>query len=638
MLRLLSWNAYDKPSIPSAQMFVPADTSGQPSTALASATMKRKRPADYDSVDGPSAHTQSPPRPKTRQPSAPNSTHLNEVTNNSHLQTSEGLPTPLSSPTEIKMEGLLARSDAEADRPDAKAQRHRQRTRQVIQQQINLEILVKHNELRLIDQEIAKCQTVLEQLRRCTEIPYPSIHLSETVTTGRGPALRKSFTGRLPTSPAPWGVTDGPYSRHYSKWLLSDSQFDGGEPEAPVNASGKRPAKGRIRGNFAEDHSVGVQSRSQRGGSLQALPAGYGPPKEKASGPLLLKRKSDGVMVKLVCPDCGRHDFGSAQGFINHCRIGHARNFTSHDAAAEKCGEPVEYDEHGAMVGIEPTTTLASSFVHPLIRSARLLQSDTIPTWKSAPSVVDGAQDSLTTPMLARTEVSPEFRASQLTPHLSSLIKNKGLGLDLQDMVTDAKIKVEWPEVEDEDVDEESESPTPVEAYGHHPHVAGTRQITKPFKSPHTSPLLQSRLPAPSSGAARVEQMAGEKPRGYLPPQPSEPSPTMESNQAPSLIDDDEDMEPHSPTSSSGSDDEEGEVDFHVQDEDDSPQVELPRSDFQPSCAQAAAPEPAAARARRPSALRRHVDSREEKHVSFVSPSPAPEMASPERKRRKITK
>ena len=523
-----------------------------------------------------------------------------------------------------------------------KVEQRQQKVRKVVQQQINLEILLKHNELRLIDQELAKCQTALEQLRRCSEIPFPAIHLSEPVSYGRGAALRTSFSGRLPSSPAPWGVTDGPYSRHYSKWLLPDSRFDGGEPETPSAILGKRPAQGRIRGSFAEDHFIGVQSRSQRMGNLKALPAGYGQPKEKVSGPLVLKRKSDGVMVKLVCPDCGRHDFGSAQGFINHCRIGHSRNFTSHDAAAEKCGEPVEYDDQGAIIGVEPTPTPTTNFVHPLIRSARLLPTETSP--RSTVSNVDGSSDAVVLPRSSRPQVSPDFRASNLTPNLSTLIKDQGLGLDLQDIVTDARTKIEMPESDDEEMDEESASPTPPEPNGH-PHVAGTRQVVQHSKSPHTSPLLQSRLPVMSSTSTRPGsglslersqvESENESPRAHL--QSTEPSPTTESNQAPSLIDDDEEFDPHSPSSSSEPD-EEVDVDFHIQDEDDSQQVALTRSEFQPSCAQAGGAEAPGPRARRPSALRKQVESREEKHVSFVSPSPAREIDTLEQKRRKIAK
>ena len=642
MLRLLSWNAYDKSPVPTAEMFAPTSCGPKAADHSASALMKRKR-SDDETGEGQSfaANQASPLKPRKLLKSVSKGRNQSPQSSDAsvcHLP--EGLPTPLSSPTEAKMEDIELNSIQLG-----RAEKRQRRTKQVIQQQINLEILLKHNELRLIDQELAKCQTALEQLRRCSEIPYPAGQLSEAVSYGRGPAVETSFSGKLPASPAPWGVTDGPYSRHYAQWLLPDSRFDGGEPETPAPASGKRPAKGRIRGNFADDHSEGVQSRSQRNGNLKALPAGYGQPKEKASGPLLLKRKSDGVMVKLVCPDCGRHDFGSAQGFINHCRIGHSRNFTSHDAAAEKCGEPVEYDEHGAMIGVDPVPTPTSNFVHPLIRSARLLPTESSPG--IAVSNIDSSSRSFRRSWSSKARVSPDFRGSNLTPHLSALIKNKGLGLDLQNIVTDAKIKIELPESEDEDIEEEDSSPTLPEPDGHHHPVAGTRGLSKPTKSPHTSPLLQSRIPVTSSARGQPESesepsqaLSGTASHTQIPlVQSNEPSPMNESNQAPSLIDDDEEFEPHSPSSSSGSEHgDEVDVDFHVQDEDDGQQVALARSEFQPTCAQATAPEPPTPRVRRPSALRRQADSREQKHVSFVSPSPAREVSSPERKRRKNAK
>ena len=197
--------------------------------------------------------------------------------------------------------------------------------RHTIQSQISLEILLKHDELRLIDQELAKCQVALEQLRRCTEIPYPATKLSQSVTSGTGPALRISAAAPAPQSPAPWGVTDGPYARHYAKWLIPDPQFDGGVVlDQPINSAsaGKTPTKARsTRGGFADERSTGSKSNvRQRGvGKLKALSSGYPQPKDKA-GLVIQKRKSDGATIKLVCLDCRRDHFNSAQGFINHCR------------------------------------------------------------------------------------------------------------------------------------------------------------------------------------------------------------------------------------------------------------------------------------------------------------------------------
>ncbi|EXJ58680.1 ADA HAT complex component 1 [Cladophialophora yegresii CBS 114405] len=548
----------------------------------------------------------------------------------------------LPSPPEAKMDESELRAidsavnGAESDRLES--------IRNVIQTQISLEILLKHKELRLIDQEMAKCQAALEQLRRCHEIPFPGTQgLSSAVSNGTGPALRTSFSTPLPQSPAPWGALEGPYTRHYAKWLLQDPRFEGGEVEQVVSTPvGKSPMKFRsqTRGSFAETPQTSSQSRTQRGGKLKSLPPGYGQPKEKATGPMIIKRKSDGATVKLVCPDCGRSDFGSAQGFINHCRIGHGRSFASHDAAADACGEPVEVDESGAMIGVEPVLTPTAGNVHPLIRSAKLLQP-TPPRTASQTTIRNTKSET------AKAKVSPEFKASTLTPNLSDLVKGRGLGIDLQELVSDAKTKVELPESDSEDDDMDIDVPMQNTPQGRHPQVAGSKQPPKPTITPLSSPLVSSSMLRSTANlrGGGVQHFAGAigaigastqpRPRGMTLPisdnsptdlRPSDPSPTSESNQAPSLVDDDEEFEPHSPSSSSISDEHDiGEIDFEVQGDEDDARSVLQGPEFQPTCTQAARP----SHARRPSAIRRHGEDREEKHVSFVSPSPARDTPQP---------
>ncbi|RMD39228.1 hypothetical protein DV735_g5900, partial [Chaetothyriales sp. CBS 134920] len=513
----------------------------------------------------------------------------------------QGLPTPLLSPTDSRMDMTqLPLSQANSESPQDSGARRRH-ARQVIQQQINLEILLKHNELRLIDQELAKCQTALEQLRRCEEIPFPVSQPSLAVSTGRGSAIRSSFPSQLPESPPAWGVTDGPYTRHYAHWLLPDSRFDGGDPE-PVSAiSGKRPIKVRsLTGSYANEPVIGMSSRSQRGSTFKAPFAGYSQPKEKAQGPLVLKRKSDGAMVKLICPVCSRGDFGSAQGFINHCRIGHGRSFSSHDQAAEQCGEPVTVDEHGAIVGQELATTPTSNNVHPLIRTARLQHVPSSPPPNPRFLGLDGAAEPSEG---ARSPISPDFRASFQTPHLSNLIQSKGLGFNLECMVDEAKIKVELPEPS-EQMEEMDEEPA-YESSSSQALVARTGSNKKPAKSSLPSPVLHSgvmdkrNINLESMGISSLDI-----PSITVDP---EPSPSTESNQAPSLIDDDEEYEVHSPASSSASDmADDGEVDFTVRDDDDfHGHVDLAKPEPQSSCTQAAVHQsPPPPRIRRPSVLR----------------------------------
>ncbi|KAI1616631.1 ADA HAT complex component 1 [Exophiala viscosa] len=657
MLRLLSWTGCDKASTPEMRMFVSNQESpGSGATAMSSPRKrkhsaepssqpdkKRAKPAERKSGK-PALATVTPPRASPAElPVLKPSTITTEPPSSQPLQPDVKLEECEAGPKPTENDSLLTGAGAQ----------RLQSVRNVIQTQIGLEILLKHKELRLIDQEIAKCQASLEQLRRCKEIPYPGTqHLSAAVSEGTGSALRSAFPTPLPQSPAPWAVTDGPYSRHYAKWLLPDTRFDGGEPDSlSAVSAGKSPLKSRsTRGSF-EMPSVSTSARSSRGGKLKALPAGYGQPKEKATGPMIVKRKSDGLSVKLVCPDCGRHDFGSAQGFINHCRIGHGRSFASHDAAADACGEPVEIDESGAVVGAEPVATPTAVNVHPLIRSAKLLQPT--PPRTSAQLSGTSANDG---PSVSKSKlVSPDFKGSVLTPNLSDLVKNRGLGLDLQEMVADAKTKVELPDSDSEDDDMDVDVPMQDTAKGRHPQVAGTKQPSKSSKSPMSSPILSSHTLRSSAIPRRgLPQYDGaddtpihDRPRGMTLPmtqptvtdlQPSDPSPTSESNQAPSLVDDDEEYEAHSPTSSSVSDEHDvGEVEFEVQgDEDDARSIVLRGPEFQPSCAQATRP---STHVRRPSAIRRQGEDREEKHVSFVSPSPAREMQTSrqggDRKKRK---
>ncbi|KAJ9289189.1 hypothetical protein DTO021C3_3381 [Paecilomyces variotii] len=479
--------------------------------------------------------------------------------------------------------------------------------RETIDAQLSLEVLLKHNELRLIDQEIAKCQVALEQLRRCAEIPYPGSSISgvsQSVSNGTGVAVLQPGNGPAPLSPAPWGVTDGPYSRHYAKWLIPDPRFDGGEVETPPATAGLSSLDGRAtRGSLTESGYVAGKSRSQRGSGtvkLQALASGYPQPKEKA-GPMIIKRKSDGQFVKLVCLDCRRDNFSSTQGFINHCRIAHNRNFASHDAAAMASGEPVEVDEAGTVVGgntTESTSGGTPGYVHPLIRSAHVMESMSKVNTQRKSSVesqtprrqsqglspqVETKKDKLSTPVA----VSLPFTASPDTPHLSSLMQRRGIGLNLSQIVGDAKTSLDLDALfSDEESSDSVTDAAPSHDQQSSPNVRASRlpaRTTMPQtasqrpssrkgqdKAGHGSQHFDASTPAkpvvsyassfpPTSGLG----ISHEEPRETEMGDPSvnlSPN-TVESNQAPSLVSDDDEYEAASesespsPSSSDGDDD-----------------------------------------------------------------------------------
>ena len=389
--------------------------------------------------------------------------------------------------------------------------------REAIEAQFGLEILLKHKELRLIDQELAKCQIGLEQLRRCQVIPYPASsstpEVMQSVSSGSG----TPFNNRAPYA-SPWGVTDGPYSRHYQRWLIPDSAFDENfvETTQVPTSAGKTMPERATRGSKYEMGAAASKSRSHRGSNaarLKALPHGYPEPKEE-KGPMIVKRGSDGKMVKLVCLDCRRSNFNSAQGFINHCRIAHSRQFQNHDSAIEASGEEVDMDAEGSIGEINSSSQAiaSSALVHPLIRSsahlARTTSTEALlissPKGKRSqancstdnpPTVVVAASQTMSTPQqqkLAGLVGSDPFTPSPQTPHLSALFAKLGRGGDLEDMVNQAKERADVDLSLSSD-DEEDDTTELTAGTVHAPQSRSTRGV---LRGGHM-PVRQTKSPAP---------------------------------------------------------------------------------------------------------------------------------------------
>ncbi|CZR60380.1 uncharacterized protein PAC_10276 [Phialocephala subalpina] len=387
----------------------------------------------------------------------------------------------------------------------------------VIESQFSLEILLKHKELRLINQELAKCQVALEQLRRCHLIPYPVSQGTSTsmlnISSGKGSVLGQKE--KVPQWAAPFGVTDGPYSRHYAKWLIPDPSFDGVEVEwqrsLDQSRAGKTVPEGRATRHSIAEGTPASKSRSQRGSTsqkFQALPSGYAQPKEKA-GPCILKR-GDGQWVKLVCPECHRDNFSSTQGFINHCRIAHKIEFKSHEEAAVASGQAIELDEVGGIVGEEKSPT-TNNLVHPLIRSAppekeafaallsHIETSRKLFLEGRLPGVTSIPTSATSSPVkVARTPAMPShnFVPSSFTPHLSELMRSKGFGGNLDEAVGEAKQKVDLDELSSQDEDSEAEPETTRRAIGG---LDGADSPLPPMRMPARAGVLPAPLGRPSS-------------------------------------------------------------------------------------------------------------------------------------------
>ncbi|KAI1876295.1 uncharacterized protein JN550_001791 [Neoarthrinium moseri] len=436
--------------------------------------------------------------------------------------------------------------------------------KEVIEREFGQEILLKHQELRLINQELAKCQVALEQLRRCHLIPYPvNVPTPEqmlNISSGLGPALQAKMGAQVPQWAPPFGVTDGPYARHLAKWLIPDPKFDGIYP-VPTHAEYTRSralVDGRSTRNGANEVgsalSKGRRGREPPGQKLQALPSGYSQPKGK-SGPCILKRIADGKTVKLVCVKCNREDFSSTQGFINHCRIAHKLEYKSHEEAAIGCGHPIDVseaapgivsDERPAppVVSHTPTSGPVHSYVdsESFFAAARRI-NETMAKYKKGElkGPIPGVKIS-STPAATSAQRPSAFKPSAETPNLSLFAKLQDKGLDLEELVRDATTKVDLNEMftpEDESEESEVDSVEAKVAQGDQASsaVAGMR-MPAPARKP-MSPIPPPILPIsirPTSSKGHTAPMA------YATPVPT-PAPRLSDRESECPLDDEMDID-----------------------------------------------------------------------------------------------
>ncbi|KAK6584138.1 hypothetical protein PZA11_003868 [Diplocarpon coronariae] len=503
------------------------------------------------------------------------------------------------------------------------------RIRDAIESQLSLEILLKHQELRLINQELAKCQAALEQLRRCHLIPFPPslenpLSMS-SVSDGTGPAVAPG--GRVPKWAPPFGVTDGPYARHYTKWLISDPSFDGRDADRSGGSrAGKTTLEGRpTRHSIPDGGTLASKSRSQRGFAsqkLHALPSGYPPVKDKA-GPCVLRR-GDGQWVKLICLDCHRHDFSSTQGFINHCRISHRRDFKSHEEAAVAAGHEVEVDPAGRLVGEEKTPTPAPG-VHPMVRSApsdREAYSALVSRIQASLEMYDQGNLPGLGPVAGASSIprrrippatpSAAFVPAAATPHLSELMRRRGYACNLREIVDAATAQVPLDDSEESDGGEER-PPTQrgARAGSRSAGTARTHPCPRCARRPGRAaaglpPRPASRLGPRAGSPARPRdvELEAEMPDG--PPMTDLSPNTVASNSAPSLVSDDGDYDEVDDAESARSQTEDEDSDVaEISIDDDHVEKVMPRTVMRSRAGSGSA------------ALRLR---KEDKQVTFVSP------------------
>ncbi|KAK6198519.1 uncharacterized protein RJT21DRAFT_48824 [Scheffersomyces amazonensis] len=224
--------------------------------------------------------------------------------------------------------------------------------KEVITNQIDLEIRLKHKELKLTEMEVGKIESQMLILRKFFEVPndvkidnepneftlkyFDLLNKSLTLTYNdiTRQNQRQQSAGSLFNSDYLDGydhssIDYNPYSVSHSYRTRSTTsslrplQYNlplqpqplSITPQQSISQSSNTPT---ITPNASQQNLAAIRYNNQNLGCLY--------------------RRTDGVIVKLTCPDCQRSNFSSAQGFLNHSRIAHSKEYTSQDAAALKCG------------------------------------------------------------------------------------------------------------------------------------------------------------------------------------------------------------------------------------------------------------------------------------------------------------
>lgn len=332
-----------------------------------------------------------------------------------------------------------------------------------IESQLNLQILSKHNELRLIETEIGKAETMLEQLRRVRIIPYPGhesspISIDEAITGG-GLPLKSEPGISQPQHAPPFGATDGPYSRHYEKWLIPHEAFDPTPARLSRNlVSGPTPIMRKK--SSLDDQTSARQPKRISTSQIVQLPTVT---ISVDGSPLLVVQREDGEWVKVVCRVCGKQNAANLQGFTNHTRIAHSITYANHKEAIKECGQTLD-DHETAQVSTATSAQMTPSVqsptvqprlgrtsIHPLTFGESARQS------KSAQRTVNNLSESHwraslpATPTSASPPVSAtssSFVASPHTPHLSRKLAGLGSTINLHQLVTSSKVRIDLDQVQ----------------------------------------------------------------------------------------------------------------------------------------------------------------------------------------------
>ncbi|KAK6535188.1 hypothetical protein TWF694_001658 [Orbilia ellipsospora] len=354
---------------------------------------------------------------------------------------------------------------AQPEMTQAEKDNRTQKIRDIINEQFGLEILLKHRELQDIEAELGKAEACLEQIRRCSieEAMERDGHFDDP-------------SGEVLVYAPARHVLEGPYSRDYSDWLA--------EERVPTNRTRYHDV---LAANQSQNFVLQQRGRQDPQGSKR--------PKREAAMPsekrptICLHRQPDGSVVKLACLDCKRDTFGSMQGFINHCRLAHQRDFQTHDHAAAACGTPFDttkYDGPLPPPRNNKSSKYASLSAHPAVPKpsraavntkaapkANKKKNGAAPPGSEAANIVQAGP---LTPPLQAEDVT--LQKTIQTSHLKEYLSKKQMEVENLDVMVEEAVNRVGMVDESEGEEEEGEDTNDVVQTNQKQPVSGQKPVT----------------------------------------------------------------------------------------------------------------------------------------------------------------
>lgn len=266
--------------------------------------------------------------PMTDVSDSPEATSLEVATPSSSLVTPDG--------DSLELSVQLSNARERESQLDATEQPTLQeRLRSVISAEFDLEIQLKSQEVCAIDAEIAKIHSLMLQIKQAYETNPEKVATANTM-----PEFTDFYANFFYTKPQPKKATvNNSHGRNSDSSQDVDSDSSMRKRHYSFNFDNTTTPAKMLR---SQSFSTSLSERPSRLRKQDSVD------RSSITKPKCIIRRNDGVLVRLVCPKCHRDNFGSAQGFINHCRISHSLELTTHDAAAVECGVEVEeQDEIG---------------------------------------------------------------------------------------------------------------------------------------------------------------------------------------------------------------------------------------------------------------------------------------------------